>query len=80
MSKRDKAIAAVINLKEMLKECTNGDEIKRIGEKINEYRTYLYMTEDDFDINDLYQWEKYDNDEIKRKIELDYNGKIDEWN
>ena len=50
--------------------------IEKCQKKIDEFSEQLKVTE----FEDEIEYKKIDNDEIKRRIVTDYEGKIDNWN
>ena len=78
MSKRnrDRLIAGILYYKEAIKNSDDKEYIERLQKKIEEFVEQLKVTE----FKEEVEYEKVDNDEIKRRIMTDYEGKIDEWN
>ena len=74
---RDKLIEGILFYKEEIKNSDNNKEyIEKCQKKIDEFLNQLKVTEFEEEV----EYEKVDNDEIKRRIMTDYEGKIDEWN
>ena len=74
---RDKLIEGILYYKEEIKNSDNNKEyIEKCQKKIDEFLNQLKVTEFEEEV----EYEKVDNDEIKRRIMTDYEGKIDEWN
>ena len=73
---RDKLIEGILYYKEAIKNSGDKEYIERCQKKIEEFSEQLRVTE----FEDEVEYEKVDNDEIKRRIVTDYEGIIDEWN
>ena len=73
---RDKLVAGILYYKEALKNSDNKEYIEKCQKKTEEFVEQLRVTE----FGDEVEYEKVDNDEIKRRIVTDYEGKIDDWN
>ena len=75
---RDRLIAGILYYKKAIKnnEDNNKEYIEKCQKKIEEFSEQLRVTE----FEDEVEYEKVDNDEIKRRIVTDYEGIIDEWN
>lgn len=76
---RDKLIAGILFCKKEIKNSdsdNNKEYIERLQKKIDEFSEQLKVTE----FEDEVEYEKIDNDEIKRRIVTDYYGEIDRWN
>ena len=73
---RDKLIEGILYYKEAIKNSEDKEYIERCQKKIDEFLNQLKVTEFEEEV----EYEKVDNDEIKRRIMTDYEGKIDEWN
>ena len=73
---RDKLIEGILYYKEAIKNNDDKEYIERCQKKIDEFLNQLKVTE----FEDEVEYKKIDNDEIKRRIVTDYEGKIDDWN
>ena len=73
---RDKLIEGILYYKEAIKNNDDREYIERCQKKIDEFLNQLKVTEFEEEV----EYEKIDNDEIKRRIVTDYEGKIDNWN
>ena len=73
---RDKLVAGILYYKEVIKNSEDKEYIERCQKKIEEFSEQLRVTE----FEDEIEYEKVDNDEIKRRIVTDYEGRIDNWN
>ena len=73
---RDKLIKGILYYKEVIKNSEDKEYIERCQKKIEEFSNQLRVTE----FGDEVEYEKVDNDEIKRRIVTDYEGRIDNWN
>ena len=73
---RDRLIAGILFYKEAIKNSDDQEYIERCQKKIDEFLNQLKVTE----FEDEVEYEKVDNDEIKRRIVTDYEGRIDNWN
>ena len=73
---RDKLIKGILYYKEVIKNSEDKEYIERCQKKIEEFSEQLRVTE----FEDEVEYEKVDNDEIKRRIVTDYEGEINDWN
>lgn len=73
---RDRLITGILFYKEAIKMSDDKEYIKKCQKKIDEFSEQLRVTE----FGDEVEYEKVDNDEIKRRIVTDYEGIINEWN
>ena len=75
---RDKLIEGILYYKKAIKnsEDNNKEYIEKCKKRIEEFLNQLKVTE----FEDEVEYEKVDNDEIKRRIITDYEGRIDNWN
>ena len=73
---RDKLIEGILYYKEAIKNSDNKEYVKKCQKKIDEFSEQLRVTE----FGNEVEYEKVDNDEIKRRITMDYEGRIDNWN
>ena len=72
---RDKLIEGILYYKEAIKNSGDKEYIEKCQKKIEEFSEQLRVTE----FGDEVEYEKIPNDEIKRRILLDYEGRIDNW-
>ena len=73
---RDRLIEGILFYKEAIKNSDNKEYIEKCQKKIDEFFEQLRVTE----FEDEVEYKKVDNDEIKRRIVTDYEGRIDDWN
>ena len=73
---RDKLIKGILYYKEAIKNNDDKEYIERCQKKIDEFLNQLKVTEFEEEV----KYEKVSNDEIKRRIAMDYEGRIDNWN
>ena len=73
---RDRLVAGILFYQEAIKNSDNQEYIEKLQKKIDEFSNQLKVTE----FEDEVEYEKVTNDEIKRRIVTDYEGKIDNWN
>ena len=73
---RDKLITGILFYKEAIKNSDDKEYIERCQKKIEEFSEQLRVTE----FEDEVEYKKVDNDEIKRMIVMDYEGRISDWN
>ena len=73
---RDRLIEGILYYKEAIKNSEDQEYIEKCQKKIDEFLNQLKVTE----FEDEVEYEKVDNDEIKRRITMDYEGRIDNWN
>ena len=73
---RDKLVAGILYYKKAMKNSSDKEYIERCQKKIEEYIKQLKITEFENEV----EYNKISNNEIKRKIILDYYGEIDQWN
>ena len=73
---RDRLIEGILFYKEAIKNSEDKEYIEKCQKKIGEFSEQLRVTE----FGDEVEYEKIPNDEIKRRIILDYEGRISDWN
>ena len=73
---RDRLVEGILFYREAIKNSSDKEYIERCQKKIDEFLNQLRVTE----FGDEVEYEKVDNDEIKRRIVTDYEGRIDNWN
>ena len=72
---RDKLIAGILFYKEAIKNSEDKEYIEKCQKKIDELCEQLKVTESEDEV----EYEKVDNEEIKRRIVTDYEGRINNW-
>ena len=72
---RDKLIEGILYYKEEIKNSSDKEYIERCQKKIDEFSNQLRVTEFEEEV----EYEKVDNNEMKRRIILDYYGEISQW-
>ena len=72
---RDKLVAGILYYKEAIKNNDNKEYIERCQKKIEEFSNQLRVTEFENEV----EYKKVSNDEIKRRIVMDYYGEINQW-
>lgn len=73
---RDRLIEGILFYKEEIKNSGDKEYIEKCQKKIDEFSEQLRVNEFEEEV----EYEKVSNDEIKRRIAMDYEGKIDNWN
>ena len=73
---RDRLIEGILYYKEAIKNNDDKEYIEKCQKKIDEFLNQLKVTE----FEDEVEYEKVNNEEIKRRIVTDYEGRIDNWN
>ena len=73
---RDRLIEGILYYKKAIKNSEDKEYIEKCQKKIEEFVEQLRVTE----FGDEVEYEKIPNDEIKRRIILDYEGRISDWN
>ena len=74
---RDRLIEGILFYKEAIKNSDNNKEyIEKCQKKIDEFSEQLRVTE----FEDEVEYKKVTNEEIKRRIVTDYEGRISDWN
>ena len=73
---RDRLVAGILFYREAIKNSEDKEYIEKCQKKIEEFTNQLRVTEFEEEV----EYEKIDNDEIKRRIVTDYEGRIDNWN
>ena len=72
---RDKLIEGILYYKEAIKNNDDKEYIEKCKKRIEEFSEQLRVTE----FGDEVEYEKIPNDEIKRRIVTDYEGRISDW-
>ena len=73
---RDRLIEGILYYKEAIKNSGDKEYIEKCQKKIEEFSNQLRVSEFEEEV----EYKKVDNNEIKRRIVTDYEGKIDNWN
>ena len=73
---RDRLIEGILFYKEEIKNSSDKEYIEKCQKKIEEFAEQLRVTEFGKEV----EYEKVTNEEIKRRIVTDYEGRINEWN
>ena len=73
---RDRLIEGILYYKEAIKNSSDKEYIERCQKKIKEFSNQLRVNE----FGEEVEYEKVSNDEIKRRIIIDYEGEINDWN
>lgn len=73
---RDRLIEGILFYKEEIKSTDDREYIERCQKKIEEFSEQLRVNE----FGEEVEYEKVSNDEIKRRIIIDYEGEINDWN
>ena len=72
---RDRLIEGILYYKEAIKNNDDREYIERCQKKIEEFSNQLRVTEFENEV----EYNKISNDEIKRRIVTDYEGRISDW-
>ena len=72
---REKLVEGILYYKEAIKNNDDKEYIEKCQKKIEEFSEQLRVTE----FEDEVEYEKVSNEEIKRRIVTDYEGRIDNW-
>ena len=73
---RDRLIEEILFYKEEIKNSDDKEYIEKLQKKIEEFSNQLRVTEFEEEV----EYEKVSNEEIKRRIVTDYEGRINDWN
>ena len=73
---RDRLIEGILYYKEVIKNSEDKEYIERCQKRIEEFSNQLRVNE----FGEEVEYEKVSNDEIKRRIIIDYEGEINDWN
>ena len=73
---RDRLIEGILYYKEAIRNSDDKEYIEKCQKKIDEFFEQLRVTE----FEDEVEYEKVTNEEIKKRITMDYEGRIDNWN
>ena len=72
---RDRLIEGILYYKEAIKNSEDKEYIEKCQKKIEEFSNQLRVTEFENEV----EYNKISNDEIKRRIVTDYEGRINDW-
>ena len=72
---RDKLIKGILYYKKAIKNNDDKEYIEKCQKKIEEFSEQLRVTEFEEEV----EYEKVSNEEIKRRIVTDYEGRINDW-
>ena len=72
---RDRLIEGILYYKEAIRNSDDKEYIEKCQKKIDEFFEQLRVTE----FEDEVEYEKVTNEEIKRRIVTDYEGRINDW-
>ena len=73
---RDRLIEGILYYKKAIKNSDDKEYIEKCQKKIEEFSNQLRVTEFENEV----EYNKIPNDEIKRRIVTDYEGRINDWN
>ena len=73
---RDRLIEGILYDKEEIKNSSDNEYIEKCQKRIEEFTNQLKVNE----FGEEVEYEKVSNDEIKRRIIIDYEGEINDWN
>ena len=71
----DRLVEGILFYKKAMKNSSDKEYIERCQKKIEEFSNQLRVTE----FEDEVEYEKVSNEEIKRRIVMDYYGEISQW-
>ena len=72
---RDRLVAGILFYKKAIKNSSDKEYIEKCQKKIEEFAEQLRVTE----FGNEVEYEKVTNEEIKRRIVMDYDGIINNW-
>ena len=72
---RDRLIEGILFYREAIKNSDDKEYIEKCQKKIEEFSEQLRVTEFENEV----EYNKISNDEIKRRIMMDYYGEINQW-
>ena len=72
---RDRLVKGILYYKKAIKNSEDKEYIERCQKKIEEFSNQLRVTE----FGDEVEYGKVSNEEIKRRIVMDYYGEISQW-
>ena len=72
---RDRLIEGILFYRKAIKSSSDKEYIEKCKKKIEEFAEQIRVTE----FGNEVEYEKVSNDEIKRRIVTDYEGRINDW-
>ena len=72
---RDRLVPGILFYREAIKNSEDKEYVERCQKKIEEFSNQLRVTEFENEV----EYNKISNDEIKRRIVTDYEGRISDW-
>ena len=72
---RDRLVEGILFYREAIKNSSDKEHIEKLQKKIEEFTKQLRVTE----FGDEVEYGKVSNEEIKRRIVMDYYGEISQW-
>ena len=72
---RDRLIEGILYYKKAIKNSEDKEYIEKCQKRIEEFLNQLKVTEFENEV----EYNKISNDEIKRRIMMDYYGEINQW-
>ena len=72
---RDRLVEGILFYKKAIKNSSDKEYIEKCQKKIEKFAEQLRVTE----FGNEVEYEKVSNDEIKRRIVTDYEGRINDW-
>ena len=73
---RDRLIEGILYYKKAIKSSDDKEYIEKCQKRIEEFTEQLRVNE----FGEEVEYEKISNNEIKRRIIIDYEGEINDWN
>ena len=73
---RDRLVEGILFYKKAMKNSSDKEYIEKCQKKIEEFSNQLKVTEFENEV----EYNKISNNEIKRRIIIDYEGEINDWN
>ena len=73
---RDRLVTGILFYREEIKNSNDKEYIEKCQKRIEEFTNQLKVNE----FGEEVEYEKVSNDEIKRRIIIDYEGEINDWN
>ena len=72
---RDRLVEGILFYREAIKNSSDKEYIERCQKKIEEFAEQLKVTE----FGDEVEYKKVSSEEIKRRIVVDYEGRLSDW-
>ena len=72
---REKLVEGILFYREAIKNSSDKEYIERCQKKIEEFTEQLKVTE----FGDEVEYKKVSSEEIKRRIVVDYEGRLSDW-